>query len=382
MSSKPYLGFRTLRGRVAAWIALTMLATMTAFAVVSYWLLTAEEVAETSEPADEVAADVRQRILATMGLVAPFAVVIVTGGAFILARRVMRPLDEMIREAGRMTSRDLHRRFELRTNDDELRKLVETLNGLFARLEAGFNAQSTFAFDVSHELRTPLAVVTTELEVALRRPRSDEEWRASAETVLAEARKATRVVDTLLRHARAGLEPRERAPLDLQQLAASVVDAHTALARRAGLTLTLTPSHEPPPLLVMGDKAAIEAALASVVGNAIRYTPSGGRVEVGVEAAADGARLHVDDSGPGVEASEREAIFSAFVRGAAGRRLDAQDVGASTGLGLALARRMVQAHDGSLDADASPLGGARFTFFFPPSEGAHPASTRQVTLPV
>src|SRR5438128_2180853 len=132
---RPVLAFRTLRGRVAGWVAVTMVATMAAFGVVSYWLLTAEEVREeTSEPADEVAADIRERILATMGLVAPFAVVVVTGGAYIFVRRVMRPLDDMVREASQMTLRRLHRRFELPTTDDEVRVLVETLNSLFARL--------------------------------------------------------------------------------------------------------------------------------------------------------------------------------------------------------------------------------------------------------
>lgn len=343
-----------------------MLATMIAFAVVSCWLLTAEEIAEeTSEPADEVAADVRQRVVATMGLVAPLAVVIVTGGAYVFVRRVMRPLDDMVREAGQMTSRNLHHRLALPKADDEVRALIETLNGLFARLENGFKAQSTFAFDVSHELRTPLAVVAAELEIALRRPRTEEQWRASAEMVLIEVSKATRVIDTLLKHARAGLEPRELSRLDLLGIARNVVEAQAAQAEQAGLTLTLSSQRHSEVVLVMGDSAAIEAAVTSVVGNAIRYTPPGGRVEVGVEAIDDVARLHIDDSGPGVDADEREAIFAAFVRGAAGRRLDAQGTEASTGLGLALARRIVESHDGSLEAHASPLGGARFTFSLP-----------------
>ncbi|HVY26470.1 MAG TPA: ATP-binding protein [Polyangiaceae bacterium] len=371
MSNRRLLGFRSLSGRVSAWIAVTMLATMSVFAVVSYWLLTAEEVEETSEPPDEVAADVRKEILSTMGLVAPFAVLFVTGGTYVLARRVMRPLDQVIRRAQRMAPRDLHRRLELPANDDELRALVETLNGLFGRLEAGFAAQSSFAFDVSHELRTPLAVVTAELEIALRRPRTEEEWRASAHTVLAEARKATRLVDTLLRHARAGLEPREHTSLDLQELAESVVDAQVTLARQAGLSLRLSPKPAASgSARASGDAAAIEAAISSVVGNAIRYTPAGGRVELSAEAASDGVRLHIDDTGPGVDVAEREAIFAAFVRGAAGRRLDEQGAEAGAGLGLALARRIVQAHHGSLDAHASPLGGARFTFCFPALEQA------------
>jgi signal transduction histidine kinase len=368
MSSKRRLGLRSLSGRVAAWIAVTMLATMSAFAVVSYWLLTAEEVEETSEPADEVAADVRKEILSTMGVVLPFALLIVTGGAYVLARRVMRPLDDVVRQAKRMAPGDLHRRLEL-PHDDELRALVETLNGLFARLEAGFAAQSSFAFDVSHELRTPLAVVTAELEIALRRPRSEEEWRASAQAVLAETRKATRVVETLLRHARAGLELREHTSLDLQQLAESVVDAQVALAQQAGLSLVLSPKPAGTgSVRANGDAEAIAAAVSSVVGNAIRYTPAGGRVELSAEATGDGVRLHIDDTGPGVDAGEREAIFAAFVRGAAGRRLDEQGAEAGAGLGLALARRIVEAHHGSLDAHASPLGGARFTFCFPALE--------------
>ena len=105
--------FRTLRGRLSAWIALTTLLAMSAFAVVSYFLLVAEEVAEAHEPPEEVEADIRSRMLMTLGLVAPGALVVVTAGVLGLARRVLRPLDDVIREAGQMSPRDLNRRFEL-----------------------------------------------------------------------------------------------------------------------------------------------------------------------------------------------------------------------------------------------------------------------------
>jgi len=354
--------FRTLRGRLSAWIALTTLLAMSAFAVVSYFLLVAEEVAEAHEPPEEVEADIRSRMLMTLGLVAPGALVVVTAGVLGLARRVLRPLDDVIREAGQMSPRDLNRRFELPPRDDEL----ETLNSLFTRLEAGFSAQASFAFDVSHELRTPLSVVITELEIALRRPRSETEWQASAQTVLAEARKAARVVDTLLRHARAGFEPRLRARVNLQELAQRVVDEQAPVARQLGLTLALVAASDAANVIgATGDADALHTALTSVVANAVRYTPSGGQIRLLVEVGDAQAQLHVDDSGPGVDASEREAIFAAFVRGVEGRHLDAQGADAGTGLGLALARRIVEAHDGRLKADESPLGGARFTFFLP-----------------
>ena len=243
---------------------------------------------------------------------------------------------------------------------------METLNSLFTRLEAGFSAQASFAFDVSHELRTPLSVVITELEIALRRPRSETEWQASAQTVLAEARKAARVVDTLLRHARAGFEPRLRARVNLQELAQRVVDEQAPVARQLGLTLALVAASDAANVIgATGDADALHTALTSVVANAVRYTPSGGQIRLLVEVGDAQAQLHVDDSGPGVDASEREAIFAAFVRGVEGRHLDAQGADAGTGLGLALARRIVEAHDGRLKADESPLGGARFTFFLP-----------------
>jgi signal transduction histidine kinase len=372
-TSRRFAALRSLRGRLALWIAGAMLACLVVFGAVSYVLLVDEEASEsTSEPRDEIAADVQAQVLKTMSVVAPFAVLLATLGAYWLTRRVMRPIDEVIRAAAVMSAEDLDRRLPLPETDDELRALVESVNGLFARLERGYAAQASFASDASHELRTPLAVIISELEVALRRPRSEPEWTASANAVLAEARKASRLADALLRHARAGVARRQHGSVDAAELVDRVTNANKAAAAELGLSLSVRYADGVGEGME-GDKDALEAALGSVVANALRYTNAGGRIEVTVERGEPKALcIHVDDSGLGVAPHERELIFSAFVRGEQGQRVERSGGEGGSGLGLAMARRIVEAHAGTLLVSTAPLGGARFTFTLPISAAAAP----------
>jgi signal transduction histidine kinase len=347
------------------WVSGAVLVSLALFGVVAFTVATDEEVGEHSdESRDEIAHDVRSEILTTMALVAPFAVLLTAVGAYFLTRRLMRPLDDVIRAANGMTAENLSLRLPTSGSKDELGALVDCLNGLFARLERGYSAQASFAAHASHELRTPLAVMMAELEVALRRPRTPEEWERSADTLLLETRKATRLVEGLLRHARAELGSGRSTSIDLGELTERVARDHALSAQQSGLSLK-TSFDGGPPLVVDGDEDALEAALGSVVGNALRYTPTGGRVGLHAGSANGSATVRVDDSGPGVAVEEREAIFAPFVRGIAGNRRESEAEDAGSGLGLALARRITEAHGGTLSVSPSPLGGARFTLSLP-----------------
>ncbi|MGC4095189.1 MAG: histidine kinase dimerization/phospho-acceptor domain-containing protein [Polyangiaceae bacterium] len=285
----PQLRPGSLRTRVALWMAGAMIATLTLLGSVAYVLIVEEELREgTGESHDEITRETRRNILKFFGLVGPFALLLSSGGAYLLARRLLRPIDDVIHAATMMSSEDLARRLPVPAGDDELRRLVESLNGLFARLERGYAAQATFAADASHELRTPLAVITAELEVALRRPRSEAEWRESANAALTEAQRASRLVDALLRHARAGIASRRREPIDVRDFVERAAERQALAAEHAGLSLVVTPPQDTS-AHIEGDADALDAALGSLLDNAIRYTPRTGQSRSASNAAARSA---------------------------------------------------------------------------------------------
>jgi len=251
--------------------------------------------------------------------------------------------------------------------DPELAELVTALNKLFERLESGFGALERYAADASHELRTPLAVLASELEVALRHERSPEDWKVVAATSLDEVHRLTRLVEALLGLAR--LEAVSRTEAVVFDLREAVDQARIRVgpqAEAAHLVLEFE-ADEAEKLTVQGNADAFTAAVASLLANAIRYTPSGGAVRVSIGRASEWVDVWVDDSGPGVSEMERESIFEPFGRGSAGRAADDRQEGKSDGLGLGLAlvRRVAQWHGGAITVGASSLGGARFTLRLP-----------------
>jgi signal transduction histidine kinase len=345
---------RTLRGKLATLIAVTSLLSMLVFSGVVYLGIYLEE--ETDLDIVEADDDATRFLLLTFGMAAPISLALTLGGALWLARRWIRPIEEVIRAGGAMSVERLGERLALPPGDDELRDMVRTLNDLFARLEAGFQGLHSFAADVSHEMRTPLAIAISELEVALRRPRSHEEWSEATGSVLRSLRRLVELVEALLELARGGIAgPRE--PVDLTELAEEVVGMYGSRSQAAGITLVHTSVGQ---VSARANRAALSTALGAVVANGLRYTPRGGRVEVRVE---PGAVLEVDDSGPGVPAAEREAIFAPLRRGAAAS--DGDEAG--LGLGLAIVRRVMEQHGGRVEVGESPLGGARFTLHVPSS---------------
>jgi signal transduction histidine kinase len=318
-----------------------------------------------------MATDTLNQMVETMLVVAPVAAGLASVASLYATRRLMRPIDDVVRAAAEMSAKDLDRRLPMPANDDELRKLVHALNELFARLERGYAAQANFASDASHELRTPLAVVLAELEVALRRPRSPSEWEATANSVLLEVRRAIRLADGLLRYARAGTNTGSVELVELQAVIERVAANHLGAIVQAGLTLLAAPRDPEVVAVIAADAGAVEAALGVVVNNAIRYTPRGGHIRLRLEHIVEGRiAIHVDDSGPGVAPDESEAIFDRFARGNHGLRADAEGNDVGSGVGLSMARRIAEVYAGTLSVSASPqLGGARFTFAFPNRSG-------------
>jgi signal transduction histidine kinase len=348
---------RSLRGRVALWMFIATSMSLAIFAIAAYVAIRVEESIERSDPEVAIEAS-RRQVLTPLAIAAPLGLALSTVGALWLSRRALAPVDRTIAAAREITVENLDRRIEVPARDDELRTLALALNDLLDRLERGHRALSMFAADASHELRTPIAAVASELEVALRRPRSPDEWAQSARIALGELRRLGRVVDSLLRFARADAPDAARGEVELAGLVDDITAMHASAAREAGVELVArceTDVHIP------GDADMLGTAIGNLVANAIRYTPRGGAITTSIELSDGAAHVHVDDTGRGLAPEELDAIFRPFARGTQGRSADTSGIG----LGLPIARKIAERHGGAIAARNRPTGGARFSIRLP-----------------
>lgn len=354
---------RSLRARVALWMVIATSLSLAIFAVAAYIVVWVEESIEHRDP--EIASEAtRRQVLTPLAIAAPIGLALSTVGALWLSRRALAPVDRTIAAAREITVEKLDRRIEVPERDDELRRLVLALNELLDRVELGHRALAMFAADASHELRTPIAAICSELEVALRRPRSPDEWAGSASTVLGELRRLARVVDSLLRFARADTAAGEsNAEVELAALVDEVAAMHAAAARDAGVALVTRCETD---VHIAGDADMLGTAISNLVANAIRYTPRGGAITASIELADGAAHVHIDDTGRGLSPEDLDAIFTPFARGTQGKSADA----AGLGLGLPIARKIAERHGGAIAARNRPDGGARFSIRLPLSRPA------------
>ena len=247
----------------------------------------------------------------------------------------------------------------------ELRSLIESINGLMARLAVTMESQRRFIADAAHQLRTPLAGLRSQTELALGE-RDPDTMRRTLERLAAGTERATTLANRMLTLARAGTYVRtKQADVDLALLAQDVIADHlpAAMARRQDL------GFEGPgdgrAVVVRGDRVLLHELLSNLVDNAVRYTPDGGIITVHVSRSSDGPCLAVRDTGPGVPDDERARIFEPFYRG--------RDAGPSgTGLGLAIVRTIAGAHGASVDIAPSPSGaGLCIAATFPAKSAAY-----------
>jgi len=283
---------------------------------------------------------------------------IALGGGWLIAGRVLRPLRTMTATARDISARNLHQRLAITGPDDEIRQLGQTLDGLFERLEASFQAQRNFVANASHELRTPVSAEKTVLQVALADPQAtNAALRSACEKALRWNAQQERLIDSLLTLASTerGIESWE--PFDLAGIVARAIrDAREDAERR---DISIDADHSAAP--TVGDPALVESLITNLVSNAIRHNVDGGRVEVSTAVIDAHAVLKVRNTGPLIPPDEVDRLFQPF------QRLGTQRLrqGDGHGLGLAIARAIVNVHNAQLTANARPQGGLDISVSFP-----------------
>jgi signal transduction histidine kinase len=293
------------------------------------------------EPYDEAerAALVASIVLSLIVLV---VVALVTRG--ILAH-ALRPVSDMTASARAWSNRDLDERFGFGRPYDELTELAATLDQLLDRNAAALRREQRLTAEISHELRTPLARIAAEAELALRRTRSEEEYRAALDVVEQNARTMARIIDTLLAAARAGAEATHESASALEA-AERATGAATEVARAHGIELAIEPACRD--ALVAANLELTTQILQPVVDNACRHART--RATIGIDQADRTVVFTIGDDGEGVSADDTQRIFVPGVRGR--RAID----GSGAGLGLALARRLAESVGGTVEASPGPTG--------------------------
>ena len=266
-----------------------------------------------------------------------------------VVRRGLAPLQAMRARAAGVTANRLDTRLSLDAVPVELAELAETLNEMLARLEDSFQRLKDFSSDLAHELRTPISNLMTQTQVALTRARSTDEYREVLASNAEEYERLARMVGDMLFLAQAdhGLVVPRREPVDLAVQVRELFDFFDALAEEKGLRLALTGGG-----LVSGDKLMLRRALANLISNAIRHTPAGGSIRVGIEACSEGTRLTVENSGEPIPQEQMSRIFDRFYRGDASRH----GGGEGAGLGLAITRSIIRAHGGDISVRSGTEG--------------------------
>jgi heavy metal sensor kinase len=308
----------------------------------------------------ESVAVTRRRFLLVMAAVLPLALLFAGGGGWILARRALRPVDRMTEAARRISAEHLDERLDTTGSDDELDRLAATLNDMLGRLDVAFQQTRQFSADASHELQTPLTILKGELEVALRTPRSPEEYRRVLASALEESERVARLVEglLLLSRADAGVLRMDRQPVDLAELVMEVVEYAQVLAKTHAVALEFKPMA---PMTVQGDRAHLRRLLLNLVDNGIKYTPAGGLVTLTLQHDGQYVALHVVDTGFGLTPEEQARIFQRFYR--TPEALSQGQEG--SGLGLCIARSIAEAHGGRIEVQSAAGCGSTFTVLLP-----------------
>ena len=290
------------------------------------------------------------QLLVDSGIALAVVAVLALLAGWLVAGRMLRPIRTITHAARRISSASLHERLALDGPQDELKELGDTLDDLFDRLEASFEAQRQFAANASHELRTPLARQRALIQVALTDPdASFSSLRAAHERVLLSEQQLEQMIEALLTLTRgqAGLERHEQ--LDLETLASQALLSREGELAGRDLDVRAILATAP----TVGDPRLIDRLIANLIDNAIRHNIPGGHIEVATGTRDGRALVSVTNSGAAVPPQELERLFQPF------QRLGGARTGHTNGhgLGLSIVHAIATAHNAHLAAHARPEGG-------------------------
>ena len=291
----------------------------------------------------------------------PLLVVLASLLGYWLSGRALAPVNRIIESAERVGVRNLSRRLEVPRAKDELRRLTEQVNAMLDRIETSVKRITQFTADASHDLRTPLALIRTNAELALRRPRGDSEYREALARILATSEETSELIEQLLMLARAdaNVAQLKLEPVALRPVLLRVAQKADVLALGKGLTFS--GSLPPCTYTLFANEPSLERLFMTVLDNAIKYTPGGGHVALSFRLEDALAIVEVADTGIGISEKDLPHVFERFYRADQARSRETH----GSGLGLSIAKWIAESHTGSIELHSRPGQGTKVTIRLP-----------------
>ena len=308
----------------------------------------------------------------------PLALMVASLGGQFLAHKALKPVDDITQTARMITSQNLNQRIIPPKVKDEISRLIETFNGMISRLDQSFRQIKQFSSDASHELKTPLTILKGEVEVMLRKERTQQEYQQTLKSNLEEINRMSQIVEDLLLLSRAdtGQIELNKGDINLAEILSQVVAQMDMLARSKGLDLSASNNHRD--IHIFGDALRIREMLINLIENGIKYTEEGGSIHISLQKEFPPAeryrsdrserekerfvKIIVSDTGIGISKEDQEKIFNRFFRVDKAR---SREQGGS-GLGLSICKWIVEAHQGEIEVESELGKGSSFIVKLPP----------------
>jgi signal transduction histidine kinase len=315
----------------------------------------------------------------------PIVLVVSSLGGYSLSRRALRPVGLLISEAQSITAEDLSRRLPVPQANDELQQLAHAWNELLSRLELAMRRVVQFTADASHELRNPIAYIRATAEFHLRNTDLDETSRDGFLEIAAETKGTTELLENLLLLARAdaGHAPAEVSDVEARSQLGEVCERIQPLVTVKNQILVREFATESYPLILSIDPSHLRRLVLILLDNAVKYTPPGGTIRINCE-LGDGFLLQVSDTGIGIPRGARPHIFDRFYRVDSSRA----DANPGVGLGLAIAKWIVDIYGGEIDVQSDLGWGTTFQVLLPrdivrgaASTGSAHKNSREAEIP-
>jgi len=290
----------------------------------------------------------------------PVALLISFSGGWFLAKKSLRPVDEISRRARHITASNLNQQIPQTDSNDEISRLISTFNEMIARLNRSFEHTRQFSIDVSHELRTPLTIMRGEIELALRSRKTPAAYRQVLASTLDEIIRMSNIIDNLLTLTKSDLGQTEIyfEDLSLDDIMMQLYEDSEVLASKKNIRVNLSRVDE---VKVRGDKVRLRQLLLNLVDNAIKYTPKKGEVSLSLEQENGQAKIVVSDTGIGIPPEALDKIFDRFYRVDKAR---SREPGGS-GLGLSISKWIAETHGGKIEVKSEVGKGSTFTVYLP-----------------
>ncbi|WP_305045235.1 sensor histidine kinase [Geoalkalibacter sp.] len=301
----------------------------------------------------------RLRLLLLISFPLPLAAL--AFGGWFLADRALAPVENISRTMAQINTENLSRRLPEADQHSEIGRLVQNFNRMLEQLESSFHRLRQFAADASHELRTPLTVLRGETEVALRWTKNPEEFRGILESNLEEIDRMSRIIEDLLLLAKseAGQTPMTIKQVNLNLLLQELALQGKILGENKGIAVSLK-LPENLEVQVRGDELRLHQMFLNLLSNGIKYTPTGGRVDLLLRVEGNQAVIEVRDTGVGMAPEHLQRIFDRFYRIDRSRSLES-----GAGLGLSIVKWIVEAHQGQISVTSTPGEGSCFQVRLP-----------------